>query len=84
MKWFSVLSLLLLVSLTLVEEVRCEDVDEEDSDGDGINDDEDDDDDNDGIPDEGKRRAELFLSCLNQITCCFYVAKPRENANTSK
>merc|ERR1712233_57288 len=51
MKWFALLSLFLLASLTFVE-VDSEDIDEDDSDGDGIPDDEDDDDDNDGIPDE--------------------------------
>ena len=54
MKWFALLSLFLLASLTFVE-VDSEDIDEDDSDGDGVPDDEDDDDDNDGIPDEGKR-----------------------------
>ena len=53
MKWFALLSLFLLASMTFVE-VESEDIDEDDSDGDGILDEDDEDDDNDGIPDDGK------------------------------
>ena len=70
MKWFALLSLFLLASLTFVE-VDSEDIDEDDSDGDGVPDDEDDDDDNDGIPDDGKFcNGRVFCLRFTPI-CCF-------------
>ena len=66
MKWFALLSLLLLASITFVE-VDSEDIDEEDSDGDGVPDEEDEDDDNDGIPDDGKVYKEGF--CRSFFIC---------------